>query len=107
MTNTSSVPTIRQPFGGTAWPTPHGNGWTVDGNILVHWTDSPAAPQTALECVSCKCKKRAGARCSCKLNWLTYTGACHCDADDCKNRPVPPTDMDVDPLLSEDDSDMK
>ena len=88
-------------------PSSHGNGWTVDGDILVDWMDSPAAPQAVPECVSCKCKKCAGARCSCKLNRLTCTGACRCDADDCENRLVTPTDMDVDPLLSEDDSDME
>ena len=67
--------------------------------------DSPAAPQAVLECVSCKCKKCTGARCSCKLNRLTCTSACRCGADDCKNRLVIQTDMDVDPLLTEDDSD--
>ena len=55
-------------------PSRQGNGWTVDGHILVDWTDSPAAPQAVLECVSCKCKKYTGARCSCKLNRLTCTG---------------------------------
>ena len=80
----------------------------MDGLLTeVHWTDSPAFPQSLLECVSCKCKKCTGVRCSCKLNQLTYTGACRCDADNCENRQVTPTDMDVDPLLSEDDSDME
>ena len=88
-------------------PSPRGNGWTVDGNMLVHCTDIPAAPHTVLECVSCKCKKCAGARCSCKVNRLTCTGVCRCDADFCENRLVTPTDLDVDPLLSEDSSDME
>ena len=33
-------------------PSPRGNGWTVDGDILVHWTNSAAAPQAVLECFS-------------------------------------------------------
>ena len=69
-------------------PSRQGNGWTVDGDILVDWTDSPAAPQAVLECVSCMCKKCTGARCSCKPNRLTCTGACRCDVDDCDNRPA-------------------
>ena len=108
VTNTSSVPTIRHCLAARpSVPSHHGNGWAVDRDILVHWTDSPAAPQAVLESVSCKCKKCTGARCSCKLNRLTCTGACCCDADDCENRLVTLTDMDVDPLLSEDDSDME
>ena len=74
---------------------------------MAHWTDSPAAPQAVLESVNCKYKKCAGAHCSCKRNRLTCTGACRCDADDSENRLVTPTDMDVDPLLSEDDSVME
>ena len=93
--------------GTTVSAIPSWHGWNIDGDILVHWTYSPAAPQAVHECVSCKCKKCTGVRCSCKLNRLTCTGACRCDADDCENRLVTPTDMDVDPLLSEDDSDME
>ena len=33
-------------------PSPHDNGWSVDGDILVIWMDSPATPQAVLERVS-------------------------------------------------------
>ena len=39
------------------------------------------------------------------VHW-TDIGACGSDADDCENILVTPTDMGVDPLLAEDDSDM-
>ena len=91
VTNTASVP--------TAWRHHHQcHPFMVMDELLVYWMDSPGAPWAVFECVSCKCKKCTGARCSCKLNWLRCTGACHCDADNCENRCttviVTLTDMD-------------
>ena len=69
-------------------PTPHGRGWTVDGDqISIHWTDLPPAPDSVMEFVNCYCKKNKCSKgnCSCLEKGLPCTDYCQCV--DCENVP--------------------
>ena len=59
------------------------HGWHVTGfEIASKWLDVSAAPSTVLECVSLKCQKCAGKRCSCKesglncMHWCMQASGC-------------------------------
>ena len=68
-------------------------GWCIDsnGDQIVDWLTLPAAPQSVLEFLSCKCKTGcAGGSCSCRRHMLHCTDVCGCRHDasvPCANRP--------------------
>jgi hypothetical protein len=68
-------------------PTFYNHGWKVDdeGNIAVEWMTIPAAPDSILEFVHCKCAKGCeNRRCSCLRASLKCSDLCQCI--DCQNR---------------------
>ncbi|XP_028411728.1 uncharacterized protein LOC114534481 [Dendronephthya gigantea] len=68
-------------------PTFYNHGWKVDGegNVEIAWMTIPAAPDSILEFVNCKCTKGCeNRRCSCLKASLKCTDVCQCH--DCKNR---------------------
>ena len=61
------------------------HGWKLDeeGNVIIDWMTIPAAPDSVLEFVNCKCRKGCDSRCSCVKASLKCSGLCACD--DCRN----------------------
>lgn len=69
-------------------PSPIGNGWQLsDGEIEIQWMTRPPAPDSLLECTTCKCKTGCQTkRCSCQKPGLKCTDLCSCV--DCHNSDV-------------------
>ena len=65
-----------------------------NGQLEILWMTGPSAPDTLIECVTCKCKAGCkNLRCSCVKSGLQCTDICGCS--DCSN------------YASEDDGPMK
>lgn len=67
-------------------PSFYNHGWKLDGegNVAVDWMTIPAAPDSILEFVNCKCTKGCeNRRCSCVKASLKCSDLCQCI--DCKN----------------------
>ena len=55
-----------------------------DGQLEIIWMTRPSAPNSLIECVSCKCKTSCKTlRCSCRKSGLKCTEVCGCL--DCNN----------------------
>jgi hypothetical protein len=85
-------------------PSPIGNGWQLsDGEIEIQWMTRPPAPDSLLECTTCKCKTGCqNKRCSCLKVGLRCTELCSCDG--CQNGEVDEAD-DEDEESSPNESD--
>ena len=78
------------------------HGWKLDGegNILVNWMTLPAAPDSILEFINCKCKKGyESRRCSCVKSGLKCSDLCACTTA-CQNKCQ---DCDIAPESESDD----
>ena len=65
-------------------PPPVGGWKIVDGRLEIAWMTRPSAPDSLIECVSCKCKTGCKTqRCSCRKSELQCTDVCGCS--DCSN----------------------
>ena len=65
----------------------YNHGWKIDdeGKVAVEWMTIPAAPDSILEFVHCKCTKGCESRrCSCVKASLKCSELCQCS--DCRNR---------------------
>ena len=87
-------------------PSPHHHGWEViDNDINIQWIDVSLAPQSVLNCISCKCRSKCDSnRCSCRKNQLPCTGVCGCHEGLCENGKDNP-EAAQDDNESDDDSD--
>ena len=68
-------------------PTFYNHGWRLDdkGNVAVEWMTIPAAPDSVLEFVHCKCSKGCeNRRCSCIKASLKCSELCKCTG--CQNK---------------------
>ncbi|XP_028417356.1 uncharacterized protein LOC114541753 [Dendronephthya gigantea] len=73
------------------------HGWKLDaeGNVYVNWMILPAAPDSILEFVSCKCKKGCeNRRCSCVKASLRCSDLCSCT--ECRNKSTNGDDVESD-----------
>lgn len=66
-------------------PPPENNGWLIsNGQLEIAWMTKPAAPDSLLEFVQCKCRTGCKTmRCSCLKSSLKCTDFCQCD--NCQN----------------------
>ena len=85
-------------------PSPDGHGWqSVDGELVVCWTNQEPAPKALMEFASCSCKTTCSTRrCTCKGLDLPCTAACRCN-DSCQNSRVRPLQEDADETDSDAD----
>lgn len=68
-------------------PSPVGHGWRLlDGQLVVHWMTTGAAPDEVLNYVHCSCKKSRceASRCTCRTSDLSCTELCSCS--NCANQ---------------------
>ena len=67
-------------------PSPDEHGWqSVDGELVVCWTNQEPAPKALMEFASCSCKTTCSTcRCTCRGLDLPCTAACRC-YDSCQN----------------------
>ena len=81
-------------------PSPIGNGWMLSHEgIEIQWMTRPPAPDSLLECTTCKCKTGCqNMRCSCQKGGLKCTELCSCVG--CQNG-----DVDEDEENSQNESD--
>ena len=61
-------------------PRPENNGWLVsEGQLEISWMTKPAAPESLIELVQCKCKSGCKTmQCSCLKSGLKCTDFCQC-----------------------------
>ena len=79
-------------------PLSENNGWLVsNGQLQISWMTKPAAPDSLLEFVQCKCKTGCETmRCSCLKSGLKCTDFCQCVS--CHNGKEDDSDEDDDEL---------
>lgn len=83
--------------------TPEAWGWKrgVDGTLEPIMTNDPAAPDSIMKTIFCKCTAGCGVRCGCRKAGITCTSVCGNCEGSCTNSP-PPEDEEFDEDVAED-----